>query len=137
MQTAQVAPAAKLVIVIDDDPAVLEGMSGLLQSWGYRVVTAATAELALAKLAGHDQRPDMIICDFHLADGKIGTQAIERLRDAFEIPALLVTGGLAPERPHVARASHYELLHKPVDATALQTMLNQALTRKAVADAGS
>jgi CheY-like chemotaxis protein len=137
MQMAQIAPAAKLVVVIDDDPAILEGMSGLLQSWGYRVVAAATEELALAKLAGHGQRPDLIICDFHLAGGKIGTQAIERLRDAFEIPALLITGGIAPDRPHVARASRYELLRKPVDATALQTMLSRALARKDVADAGS
>ena len=50
MPTAPDVPSAKLVVVIDDDPMVLEGMSGLLRSWGYQVLTAATEDAALATL---------------------------------------------------------------------------------------
>ena len=33
------ATAGKLVVVIDNDPLVLDGMGGLLRSWGCQVVT--------------------------------------------------------------------------------------------------
>jgi CheY-like chemotaxis protein len=124
LQTAHGAPTGKLVVVIDDDPAVLEGMSGLLRSWGYTVVPAASDEAALARLADSGRRPDLIISDYHLSEGKTGLEAIERLRGAFEIPALLITGDAAPARPQEGRAGRYHLLHKPVDPTALLALLS-------------
>jgi len=127
---AQQGRKGKLVVVIDDDPAVLEGMSGLLRGWGCRVIAVATEDAALARLAELGRQPDFIICDYRLADGKTGIQAIERLREAFEIPALLITGETAPPRPQQGRASHHHLLHKPVDPTSLQALLTQVLARE-------
>jgi signal transduction histidine kinase len=40
----------KTVVVIDDDTMVLDGMRGVLKSWGCRVVTATSADTALAAL---------------------------------------------------------------------------------------
>src|SRR5215470_5920667 len=129
MPMAPDMPSAKLVVVIDDDPMVLEGMSGLLRSWGYQVVTAATEEAALADLAAQGRRPDLIVCDYRLAGGRNGVQAVEQLRDAFEIPALIISGSFAPARPQERRATRYELMHKPVDPTALHETLREALNR--------
>jgi len=129
MPTAPDVPSAKLVVVIDDDPMVLEGMSGLLRSWGYQVLTAATEDAALVTLAAQGKRPDLIVCDYRLAGGRSGVQAVEQLRDAFEIPALIITGGVAPARSQERRASRYELMHKPVDPTALHETLREALKR--------
>jgi DNA-binding NtrC family response regulator len=56
-------------------------------------------------------------------------QAVEQLRDAFEIPALIITGGVPPARPQERRASRYELMHKPVDPSALHETLREALKR--------
>jgi CheY-like chemotaxis protein len=127
MPKAPDAPSAKLVVVIDDDPMILDGMGGLLRSWGYQVVTAATEDAALASLAEQGRRPDLIVCDYRLAGGRNGVQAVEHLRDAFEIPALIITSGVAPAHPQERRSSRYELMHKPVDPTALQATLSQAL----------
>lgn len=133
MPTAPDAPSARLVVVIDDDPMVLEGMSGLLRSWGYQVVTAATEDGALARLAEQGRRPDLIVCDYRLAGGKNGVQVVEHVRAAYEIPALIITGGVAPATAQERRATRYELMHKPVDPNALQTMLSQALARRNMA----
>jgi CheY-like chemotaxis protein len=127
MPMAPDAPSAKLVVVIDDDPMILEGMGGLLRSWGYQVVVAATEHAALDSLAQQGRRPDLIVCDYRLGDGRNGVQAVEHLREAFEIPALIITSGAAPAHPQERRLSHYELMHKPVDPTALHAMLNQVL----------
>jgi CheY-like chemotaxis protein len=129
MPMAPDVPSAKLVVVIDDDPMVLEGMGGLLRSWGYQVVTAATEDAALANLAAQGRRPDLIVCDYRLGGGRTGIQAVEQLRDAFEIPALIITGSITPARSQERRASRYELMQKPVDPSALHATLREALTR--------
>ena len=125
MPQAPDSPRTRLVVVIDDDPAIREAMSGLLRSWGYRAVTAASEDAALALLAEQDQRPDLIMSDYRLARAKVGVEAIKRLRDAFEIPALLITGEAAPVG--LPEGSCNRLMHKPADPTALQTLLSQML----------
>src|SRR5262249_59606750 len=42
----------KLVVVIDDDPRVLDGMRGLLRSWGCRVMSDETAAAVIKGLGG-------------------------------------------------------------------------------------
>jgi CheY-like chemotaxis protein len=129
MKTARGAPSAKLIVVIDDDPAILDGMSGLLRGWGYRVVAAASGDAALAGLAELGQQPDFIICDYQLPDGKYGTQAIAQLRHAYEIPAVLITGATVPASAPGDRSPPRDVLHKPVDVSVLQSMLSRALKR--------
>ena len=119
----------KLVLVIDDDALVLEGMGGILRSWGCKILTADSEEAALSTLAAGRQRPDLIISDYRLADGKTGIEAIGRLRDMLgaPIPAFLISGDTAPERLRDARRSGFHLLHKPVTAMRLRAVLNQLL----------
>jgi PAS domain S-box-containing protein len=119
----------KRVIVIDDDALVLDGMRGILQSWGCQVQTAASGDAALAVLAKDGGSPDLIISDSRLADGESGVETIERLRAAVgaPIPAFVITGDTAPERLREARAAGFLLLHKPVSPMSLRTTLNRLL----------
>ncbi len=122
-------PNGKLVVVIDDDAPILEGMGSLLRSWGCRVVTGSTETSALSGLAEHDRRPDLIISDYRLSDGKTGVDVIARLRSEFSapIPAFLISGDTNPEPLLEARANGYSLLHKPVDPMTLRAILNRML----------
>ena len=127
---AVVDPArGKLVVVIDDDPLVIEGMGGILRSWGCKVVTAKSEEAALSSTAALRQRPDLIIADYRLANGRTGIQAIKRLRVGLgaAIPAVLISGDTAPERLRDASENGYPLLHKPVAPIRLRAMINQLL----------
>ena len=65
MKTTRTAPVAKLVVVIEDDPLVLEATGGLLHSWGCDVVTAKSCDEALVNLAETEagRRPDLIVSD--------------------------------------------------------------------------
>ena len=118
----------KLVVVIDDDPLVLEGMAGLFRSWGYQLV-AGTDDEALAGVADRDRPPDLIVSDYHLSGGKTGIEVIEGLRRTLsaEIPAFLVSGDTSPELLRQARASGYHLLHKPVDPMTLRAMVSHVM----------
>jgi CheY-like chemotaxis protein len=114
--------ASKLVVVIDDDPLVLEATGGLLRSWGFEVVTAESDAEAVAQLAMRGRRPDLIVCDYRLSEGARGTEVIERLRNAFEIPALLISGDGAAPLADTGPGS-YNLLHKPLDAAKFRAAL--------------
>jgi signal transduction histidine kinase len=120
----------KLVVVIDNDVPVLEGMGGLLRNWGCRVVTATTPEAALAAVSefGAAACPDLVISDFHLADGQNGITAIAKLREAHgAIPAFVMSGDIAPERLREAQESGHHLLHKPVQPMTLRAMVSRIL----------
>jgi CheY-like chemotaxis protein len=114
---ASAAIAARgLIVVIDDEVAILDAMSALLTSWGYQVVTAGSGQEVLAQLVEGAARPDLIICDYRLRAGETGIEVIDSLRSEYNatLPAMLITGDTAPDRLAEARASGLLLLHKPV-----------------------
>lgn len=124
VQAPHETAAAGLVLVVDDDPMVLDAMRGLLESWGYRTITGSSHE-AVAALVADAPRPDLIVADFHLSGGMTGIETIELIRTAFgaDIPAFLISGDTSPERLQRARAQGYTLLHKPVSPMALRSLL--------------
>jgi signal transduction histidine kinase len=126
-----------LVVVIDDDPLVLEGMCGLFRSWGYHLLVAGADDEAIAGIADCDRPPALIVSDYHLSGGKTGIEVIEALRRTLsaEIPAFLVSGDTSPELLRQARASGYYLLHKPVDPMTLRAMVSYVLREQQVARA--
>jgi CheY-like chemotaxis protein len=117
--------AAKLVVVIDDDALVLEATGGLLRSWGFHVVVARSFHEALRQLGEVRRRPDLIVCDYRLSKGDSGIDAIEALRCAFEIPALLISGDSSCPQGD-SGSEGYQLLHKPLNAERLRTALKAA-----------
>ena len=134
-QTPQAAidqAVGKLIMVIDDDTRVLDGMRGVLTSWGCSVVTAGSEAAALACVSAHKTPPDLIISDYHLADGANGIQVIEQLRRVLRapVPAFLVSGDTAPELLREASARGYHLLHKPVLPITLRATISQLLKNR-------
>jgi signal transduction histidine kinase len=121
----------KVVVVVDDDPLILDGMSGLLRSWGCRVVSATTGEAAIEGLVKQGAVPDLIVSDFHLPNGQTGLRVIGKVRSAFQadIPAFLISGDINPEPAKEARDKGFHLLHKPVPPMALRSMLNRMLSK--------
>jgi CheY-like chemotaxis protein len=115
----------KLAVVIDDDPLVLEATAGLLRSWRFQVVAAESCGAAIKQLSEIGRRPDLIVCDYRLRQGRSGVDAIESLRNAFEIPALLISADNNSPRGEVA-GNGYSLLLKPVNAETFRAALIEA-----------
>ena len=125
MEAMRTTPFAKLVVVIEDNPLVLEATAGLLRSWGCCVVAAKSCDEALVSLAETevDRQPDLIVCDYQLSRGLTGVDAIERLRTAFgKIPALVISADASAPQCE-ARPRSYHLLYKPVNAARFHAAL--------------
>ena len=89
----------KLVVVIDDDPLVLDSTGGLLRSWGCHVLTAGSARVALAGLAECNQSPDLVISDYQLSDRSDWNRSDRRVA---QIPQPS-DSGLSHQRRHGSR----------------------------------
>lgn len=131
-ESSQGALARSMVVVVDDELPIREGMATLLGGWGHEVIAAASGDEAMRLLASHPRRPDLIICDYRLRNGENGIAVIEALQGEYNhaIPALLVTGDTAPDRLAEAHASGLLLLHKPVSNSKLRAAIAN-LTRHA------
>ncbi len=114
-----------LVVVIDDEAAVREAMTALLEGWGYRVLATAAADETLAALT---EPPVAIVADYRLRENQTGDDAIRRIHAAWgeTIPAMIVTGDTAPERLRFATQSGFALRHKPVSPSRLRAFLRNA-----------
>jgi CheY-like chemotaxis protein len=121
--------SGRLIVVIDDDPLALDGMAGVLRSWGCQVVAVHSGERALAMLEREQRRPDLLISDFWLSNGETGIDAISRIREAFgrPIPACLISGDIVSEPLRQASAKGYPMLHKPVTPLRLRAVVHQLI----------
>lgn len=120
--------SSRLILMVNDDTSVRDGMTTLLNNWGAQVVVGATPDEVQAAADGAG-RPDLIICDYRLGGGSLGADIIAALRAHFgrDIPAVVLTGTTNPERAAEARACAYHLLLKPVPPSKLRALINAAL----------
>ena len=79
---------AELILVVDDEVALLETISFQLQKQGYDVFTAADGEDALVK--AREKQPDLIILDIMLPKMD-GFEVCRNLRKEMNTPILMLT----------------------------------------------
>ncbi len=117
----------QLILCIDNERQITEGMSELLSDWGYQVVAAINDEEALQKLQG--RTPALAIVDYHLDFGKTGLDAMAALQPHWQqpVPCLVITADYTDEVKERIQALDYQLLKKPVKAMALRAVLNQIM----------
>ena len=122
-----VSTNGKCVLVIDDDPLALDGLGGILRSWGCHVISASDPHSARRALTASPVTPNLIISDLHLGGGRSGLEFIDDIRaDAGAvIPALLISGDTTSDSIRSVRARGFHLLHKPVAPMRLRAMVNQ------------
>lgn len=106
----------KRILLVDDDPAILDIFSLLLREAGYRV---DTAEHALAAIASAVRaRPDLVLADIRMPiiDGKALVAELKSSQDTKDIPIVAITGYDGPGAEDAAyRAGYDGYLTKPID----------------------
>ena len=124
--------AGCLIVVIDDNPQVLDATRSLLESWGCDVVSAVSGADALRQFSTIARVPRALVCDYRLSAGESGIAVIERLRHEFNkaIPALLITGDTGPEQIVEIGASGLPVLYKPLRVDELRRQMDQLLAER-------
>ncbi|MGB0714037.1 MAG: ATP-binding protein, partial [Gammaproteobacteria bacterium] len=116
------------VLVLDDDPDVLEATGLILEMWQCDVQLAADVDEALETASRWS--PELLIVDNRLPGAWSGSKAIDALRKVTgaETPALVITGDTGPEQLRAVRASGHPLLNKPVKTRRLHALMGALLS---------
>ena len=126
--------AGTLVLCIDNEPQVLDGLATLLTGWGCTPLVARSAADAEAAIAAARHMPDVAIVDYHL-DAADGLAAIEALRNRFDpgLAAVLMTADRSPAVRLAAGRAAIPVLYKPVRPAALRAVIGQSRASRSVA----
>jgi CheY-like chemotaxis protein len=109
--------ARKTILVVDDDPLVLELVRTMLFSEGYRVLVADTGAKALEIARERDSIIHLLLTDV-IMPGLNGPQLVERVRALRQdLPVLYMTGGSV--EGVVPEDSQFPLVRKPFDVSSL------------------
>ena len=125
--------ANAVILCIDDNADVRDGMRALLGGWDCDVRTAAAGEEW--RRAMRDDAPDLIVADYHLGAGEHGPDVVTEICGVFErvIPAIIVTADPSESlREEAARRGHI-VLSKPVKPAALRALMTRMLAQRAAA----
>jgi two-component system, sensor histidine kinase len=119
----------RLAVVIDDDAMVLESLEAILVEWGYQAIAAVSADEAVAQVRELDRRPDIVIADYRLREGRTGTEAILAIRALYDhpIPGLILTGETDLQFLCECDGHDLGIAHKPVMPSQLSLALDNQL----------
>ncbi|MPZ77402.1 MAG: response regulator [Deltaproteobacteria bacterium] len=114
------------VLVVDDDAATRDGLTALLESWGYNASAAADGKTAL-KGCKRDL-PHAIVTDL-MMPGMNGLEFVEALGERVQqIAIVFVTGQATVDTAVQAiKLGAYDYLPKPLEPQRLRTVLDKAL----------
>ncbi len=120
-QRTRASGDGNVVLVIEDDIQVSSAWSLLLKSDGYHVVTADSADAAVAASQNLEAPPAVIISDYHLRGEQNGVDAVEAVRAHFgrDMPAFIVSGDTSSVVDDAKRLNNCVLMSKPVHSEEL------------------
>jgi Na+/proline symporter/CheY-like chemotaxis protein len=115
-----------LIVCIENDAAILDGMRTLLTAWDAEVIAVSDPEAAIEAIEAAGGRVTGLLVDYHLDRGN-GVAAIRDIRRRFGegIPAILITADRSPHVRAAAREETIAVLNKPVKPASLRALIGQ------------
>jgi two-component system KDP operon response regulator KdpE len=119
--------AARAVLIIEDEPALLRALRINLEARGYRVTTAASGRAGLAQAT--QRPPDAVLLDLGLPDMD-GTEVIAALRGWSRAPVIVLSGRAGSgDKIGALDAGADDYVTKPFSMAELMARLRAALRR--------
>ncbi len=115
-----------LILLVDDDPGILQLLSMRLNASGYRVMTATSGEEALASL--ESERAAAVVTDLRM-EPMDGMALFARIQESWpDLPVIMLTAhGSIREAVEATQQGLFSFLTKPIDNRELRQVLEQAL----------
>lgn len=114
------------VLIVDDEPDVLDTLKDIVQELGYQVGTAKNGEEAIAAM--NVTGPQVVLLDL-LLPGISGLEALTYFRQYHRrVPVIVISASLNPEVSRQARArGAFDAVLKPFEVPVLASVLAQAM----------
>lgn len=116
--------SGKKILIVDDDPLVLESTVHILSAWGCNVSSADSLHAVVQRLAEGGEW-DLVITDYQLEDNITGLNIINEIKLKLNrtIPCILITGNTSQELSKLISAGGGHVLYKPVRPAKLRSLV--------------
>ena len=122
------------ILIVDDEPDILQLVSTRLEMAGYRPIGAATGEEGLRAFFQH--RPALALVDIDMP-GMNGFELCSRIREVSDVPVLFLTAlGSETEKVRGFRAGADDYIVKPFGRDELVARVGAALRRASMPTVG-
>lgn len=118
-------PGGPRILVIDDDPAVKEELSAMIEREGWSFYGADTVEEAVA--AVNDLSPEVIVLEPRTEGGRAGALLVDVHQAATWIPVVLHTADPAVNESYALEHGASGLLRKPGGVALLRERISELL----------
>ena len=114
------------ILVVEDEGTQREALAGVLQQWGHTVLTAGSADLALAVLA--DRPVDLLLTDLRMP-GRSGLELLAECRQRRpDVAVVVVTAyGTVEGAVEAMRKGASDFVSKPLDLDRLALVIERTL----------
>lgn len=119
-QSGENAAVDATILIVDDSPTETHILKGIVESGGYKVITAADGETGIA--VAKESRPDLVLMDVVMPglNGFQATRQLSKLPETQDIPVIVVTTkDQETDRAWGLRQGAREYVVKPVAAEEL------------------
>ena len=119
-------PAAPLVLIVDDDPAIRDICARSLGAAGYRTATAESGEEAMRVIA-EGELPGLVILDLVMphTDGFATMHTLRSERRTARVPILVLTGLAYHVEAATRRLGATAFCTKPLDLKRLESQVHR------------
>jgi two-component system, OmpR family, alkaline phosphatase synthesis response regulator PhoP len=118
----------KTILVIDDDPDIVETVQMILSSKGYNIISASSGRQGIELL--RTTRPDLILCDMMMEAIDSGMQTAQQIRqEHVDIPVFLLSSiaEMTAATTQIRDLGFNGILQKPVDPARLAGVVQSML----------
>jgi two-component system, NtrC family, nitrogen regulation response regulator NtrX len=114
------------ILIVDDEPQILQAIAGLLQDEDFEVLTAPDGEAALKKV--REELPDLVLLDIALP-GRDGLEILKDLKDQHPtMPVIMISAyGSVENAVKATRLGAYDFIEKPPHADKILLSVRNAL----------
>ncbi len=121
------------ILVVDDEPDVIETLAHTLSRRGYEVETSLTGEDGIAKVK--KSKFDVALLDINLP-GLNGVQVLEQIKEiAPEIEVVMITGfGSIDSATESLKKGAYDYIQKPLSSEKIVVLIEKALEKHRLTD---
>jgi two-component system KDP operon response regulator KdpE len=116
------------ILVVDDEPRVVQLVRKVLEAVGYQVIAAASGEPAIEMVAL--EQPDLVLLDILLPHDLDGYEVCRRIREFSAVPVIMLTAkALESDVLHGFDVGADDYLTKPFNAKELVARVKAVLRR--------
>ena len=118
----------KIILIVDDEEALREGLGRVLEDEGYKVIAAGSGEQALAMLPNH--HVDLILTDIRMP-GMSGLELLKKVREINRTLGVIILTGYGEIESYIEAMNFgaMEYVNKPFKMNELKFIVNKILNR--------